>query len=87
MPDTVKNLWSWIVDKVKLVEKKVLAAGVWAFVATAAVGVLQRLQVDQTLIGGLPPQVQWLVLALVPAAVTFLGAWAASHTPRPDLEG
>jgi hypothetical protein len=64
---------------------------VWATVATV-VGTLIAALLTQALavVPGLPDAPGWLVTVLVvlgPAVLTWLGAWLAPHTERPDLPG
>jgi hypothetical protein len=64
---------------------------VWATVATV-VGTLIAALLTQALavVPGLPDVPGWLVTVLVvlgPAVLTWLGAWLAPHTERPDLPG
>lgn len=65
------------------VEKKVSAASAASYLAfTGLLGVLAAVQDNVRLIGWLPDSVTPFVLALLPAAITFVAGWKAKHTPR-----
>lgn len=68
------------------VEKKVKAAtGVTYLVVAVGLALVELLSDDPSLVGFLPPWLQPILLALLPAAGAFLSGWQAHHTPRPDL--
>ncbi|MER5892269.1 holin [Streptomyces sp. NPDC001876] len=65
------------------VEKKVTAASAGAYVAsTGLLASLAAVQDDARLVEWMPGVLSPFVLALVPAAITFVGGWLARHTPR-----
>lgn len=64
------------------VEAKVKAATSATFVVSLVVAVLNAVVADDQLLQPLPAWLQPLIIALVPAAVTFLSGWQAKHTPR-----
>ncbi|MBV7671364.1 holin [Streptomyces halstedii] len=65
------------------VEKKVTAASAGAYLAsTGLLASLAAVQDNARLVEWMPDGLAPFVLALVPAAVTFVGGWAARHTPR-----
>ncbi|MFF3398235.1 holin [Streptomyces sp. NPDC002659] len=65
------------------VEKKVTVASVAAFLAsTGLLAILAAVQDNARLVGFLPDSLAPFVLALVPTGITFVGGWAARHTPR-----
>ncbi|KUH38376.1 MULTISPECIES: hypothetical protein [Streptomyces] len=65
------------------IEKKVTAATAGAYVAsTGLLAALTAVQDNPGLVGWLPDALEPFVLALVPATLTFVGGWAARHTPR-----
>ncbi|MFF5759686.1 holin [Streptomyces longwoodensis] len=65
------------------VEKKVTAATAGTYVAsTALLAGLEAVQDHSELVGWMPPALAPFVLALVPAALSFVSGWAARHTPR-----
>lgn len=64
------------------VEEKVRVATAASFLVSVAIAVLNSVAADSALLGPLPDWLQVAVIALVPAAVTFLSGWAARHTPR-----
>ncbi|MET7914472.1 holin [Streptomyces avermitilis] len=68
------------------VEKKVTAASVLAYLASlAGLAVLGAVTDDPSLISGMPNALEPFVLALVPAAASWIAGWAAPHTPRSDV--
>jgi len=64
------------------IEAKVKAATSATFVVSLVVAVLNAVVADDQLLQPLPVWLQPLVIALVPAAITFLSGWQAKHTPR-----
>jgi hypothetical protein len=65
------------------VEKKVTWASVGAYLgSTGLLAILTAVQGDAGLVAPLPDPTEPFVLALIPAAITFVGGWAAKHTPR-----
>ncbi|MFB8772087.1 holin [Streptomyces broussonetiae] len=65
------------------VEKKVTAATAGTYVgSTALLAGLEAVQDHQELVGWMPSALAPFVLALVPAAITFVSGWVAKHTPR-----
>jgi hypothetical protein len=69
------------------IEKKVTAASIAAYLAsTGLLAVLTAIQDNAGLVGGLPDPLEPFVLALVPTAITFVGGWAARHTPRGPVD-
>lgn len=65
------------------IETKVTIATFASLVAGVLLAVLTAVQSDPTVIAGLPDTVQFLVIAALPPVLTFLGGYAAPHTPRP----
>jgi hypothetical protein len=66
-----------------IVEAKVVASSAASFAASMAVAVLNQVEDDHELLGSTPAPVQFVILAVIPTAITFLGGWSAKHTPRP----
>jgi hypothetical protein len=64
------------------VEAKVKAASTAAFLVGLLIAVLNAIVADNSLLGPLPSWLQAPVLALVPAALTWLAGYQARHTPR-----
>ena len=65
------------------VEKKVTASTAAAYVgSTGLLAGLEAVQDNAELVGWMPPALAPFVLALVPAAITFVSGWVAKHTPR-----
>lgn len=87
MLSNIKAAIAWVKTKWGAVEAKVKAAGLWALLASVAVELLTNIHDTGALLGSLDPTVRFVVLAAIPPVVTFLGAYAARHTHRPDLEG
>jgi hypothetical protein len=69
------------------VEKKVTAATAGAYVAsTGLLASLEAVQGHADLVGWMPSGLTPFVLALVPAAITFVSGWKTRHTPRGSAE-
>ncbi|MCF2130101.1 holin [Strepomyces sp. STD 3.1] len=65
------------------VEKKVSAATAGTYVgSTALLAGLEAVEDQAELVSWLPPGLAPFVLALVPAAITFVSGWVAKHSPR-----
>jgi hypothetical protein len=65
------------------VEKKVTAATAGTYVGSIGLlASLQAVQDNAELVGWMPSGLTPFVLALVPAAITFVSGWAARHSPR-----
>jgi hypothetical protein len=64
------------------VETKVKSATSATFVVSLIIAVLNGVVADDSLLQPLPAWLQAIVIPLVPAAITFLSGWQASHTPR-----
>ncbi|MET7321531.1 holin [Streptomyces sp. NPDC005549] len=67
------------------IEKKVKASSVLAYLASlAGLAVLGGVSDDPSLISGMPDALEPFVLALIPAAGSWIAGWSAPHTPRSD---
>lgn len=66
------------------IEAKVKSATAATFVVSLLLAVLNSVVADDSLLGPLPSWLQPVVIAVAPAAVTFLSGWAAQHSPRAD---
>lgn len=64
------------------VETKVKAATASTFVISLVLAVLNDLNGDAQLLAPLPDWLQVIVIAVVPAGITYLTGWQARHTPR-----
>lgn len=64
------------------IETKVTAATATTFVVGLVVATLNAIQADTSLLNPLPAWAQAPLLALVPAALTFLAGYQTRHTPR-----
>ncbi|MFJ1657146.1 holin [Streptomyces anthocyanicus] len=65
------------------VEKKVSAATAGTYVgSTALLAGLEAVEGHAELVSWMPSALAPFVLALVPAAITFVSGWAAKHSPR-----
>jgi len=64
------------------IEAKVKSATAATFLVSLVVAVLNTVAADDSLLGPLPSWLQPIVIALVPAALTFLAGWQAKHTTR-----
>ncbi len=65
-----------------MVEKKVKASTVAAFIVGALIAALNAVQDNPDVLGPLPTWAQTLIIALAPPLVVFLGGYAAPHTHR-----
>ncbi|AIV35631.1 hypothetical protein [Streptomyces sp. CCM_MD2014] len=69
------------------VEAKVKAGTALTYLAgVAGLSVVNAVQGDPLLIGGLPDWLEPFVLSLLPAAGSAIGGWIAPHTPAPDAD-
>ncbi|MFE9890296.1 holin [Streptomyces scopuliridis] len=63
------------------VVRPVASAGAYVG-STGLLAALVAVQDNSRLIEWMPDGVTPFVLALIPAAITFVGGWAAKHSPR-----
>lgn len=76
-PDPKPSAWTrW------KIELKVVAATAATFAVSILMAVLNLVQDNHALLGSLPSALQFVILAVIPTAVTFLGGYLAKHTPR-----
>jgi hypothetical protein len=68
-----------------VIEAKVIASTISSFVIGAAIAWLNAAEQDPHLLGNVPVWAQTLLIAVIPAVVTFLAGYQAAHSPRPDL--
>lgn len=61
-----------------VIESKVIVSSLVTLVAGCAAAVLNEVETNATLLGGLPPWAQALVLCLVPPLLTFAGGYATT---------
>ncbi|MGW6481330.1 holin [Streptomyces sp. NPDC055059] len=67
------------------IEKKVKASTAVSYLASlAGLAILGAVTDDPSLISGMPDALEPFVLALIPAAASWIAGWAAPHTPRSD---
>lgn len=67
------------------IETKVKAGSAIAYLLSlAGLAILGGVTDDPSLISGMPDALEPFVLALVPAAGSWIAGWAAPHTPRSD---
>ena len=59
-----------------VIEAKVASSTLVTLAASIGVAILNGVLADSTLLGGLPPVVQALVLGVIPPLVTFLAGYA-----------
>ncbi|GGX40763.1 holin [Streptomyces noursei] len=64
------------------IEAKVRSATAASFVVSLLIAVLNAVAGDSRLLAPLPSWLQAVVIALIPAALTFLAGWQAPHTAR-----
>lgn len=67
------------------IELKAWAATVGSLAAGLVLAVLEALADNPAMLEALPAWARFLIIACTPALVTFLAAYAAPHTRRPDL--
>ncbi|WP_406501976.1 holin [Streptomyces sp. NBC_01590] len=68
------------------IEAKVKAASAATFLAGIAIAALNAVAADSSLLGPLPSWLQAPLLALVPAALTWLAGYQARHTVRDHVD-
>ncbi|MFF2502206.1 holin [Streptomyces sp. NPDC058067] len=68
------------------IENKVKSATTATFLVSLLIAVLNQVVADNALLGPLPSWLQPVIIAVAPAAVTFLSGWSAAHTPRVSSE-
>jgi hypothetical protein len=68
------------------IEAKVKSATAATFVVSLLIAVLNSVVANDSLLGPLPSWLQPVIIAVAPAAVTFLSGWSAQHTPRVSPE-
>lgn len=67
----------------KAVAPKVYSSTVFAYLGSAGLlAILQAVNDNHALLGGLPPQVAAFVYAFLPALLTFVAGYVAKHQPR-----
>lgn len=67
------------------IELKVIAATAATFAVSVVLAVLNEIQNHHELLGSTPGALQFVIVAVIPTAVTFLSGYMAKHTPRlPD---
>lgn len=64
------------------VEAKVKAATTATFLVSLVLAVLNSVAADESLLDPLPGWLQAVLIAVVPAGITFLSGWQARHTSR-----
>ncbi|MEU6527883.1 holin [Streptomyces sp. NPDC046928] len=68
------------------IETKVKAGSALAYLLSlAGLAILGAVTDNPSLISGMPDALEPFVLALVPAAGSWIAGWAAPHTPRSDV--
>ena len=58
------------------VEAKVTAASLVTLLASLALALLNALQTDSSILGGLPPALQFVLITIIPTLATFLAGYA-----------
>jgi hypothetical protein len=64
------------------ISPKVIAATAGSFFASALLGILLAVQSTPEILGGLSPAIGLLLMAIIPAAVTFLSGYAKTDPKR-----
>ncbi len=68
-----------------MIEAKVIASTIGSFLVSAAIAWLNVVEQDSHLLGAMPVWLQTLLIAVIPAVITFLSGYQAAHSPRSDL--
>jgi hypothetical protein len=66
-------------------ELKVKAMTAVTALVSVGIAVLNDVQSDSSLLGGVPALAQGIILAVVPTVIVFLAGWNTSHTPRTNV--
>jgi hypothetical protein len=67
------------------IELKVIAATAATFAVSVVLAVLNLVENNHALLGSTPAVLQFVIVAVLPTAITFLSGYMAKHTPRlPD---
>jgi len=69
-------------DPATTVSPKVIASTLGSLIASAVVGIILAIQASPQVLGGLPPVALFLIVALLPTAVTFLSGYVKSDPAR-----
>lgn len=69
------------------IELKVIASTAAAFAVSIVVAVLNVVQDNHALLGSISSPLQFILLAAIPTAVTFMSGFLAKHTSREPSGG
>lgn len=69
------------------IELKVIAATAATLGVSVALAVLNTVAGDHELLGPVPSALQFVIVAVIPSAITFLSGYMARHTPRGPAGG
>lgn len=64
------------------IELKVIASTAATFVVSVVLAVLNAVQDNHALLGSVPSALQFVIMAVIPTAVTFTSGYLAKHSPR-----
>jgi hypothetical protein len=64
------------------IELKVVATTAATFGVSVLLAVLNAVQDDHALLGSIPAALQFVILAVLPAAITFASGYLTRHSPR-----
>lgn len=64
------------------IELKVIAATAATFAVSIVLAVLNLVENNHALLGSTPAVLQFVIVAVLPTAITFLSGYMARHTPR-----
>lgn len=67
------------------IELKVITSTAMTTAMGIGAAVLNAVEGNHALMGGLGATYQALILAIAPGLLTFYAGWKTKHTPRPDL--
>jgi hypothetical protein len=68
-----------------IIESKVMTTSLMTLIGSVGVAVLNAVAANSSLLSGLPALAQFIIIAAIPPAVTWLTGYVTPSTARPDL--
>lgn len=68
-----------------IIETKVMSTSLMTLIGSVGVAVLNAVAANSSLLSGLPALAQFIIIAAIPPAVTWLTGYVTPSTARPDL--
>lgn len=68
-----------------IIENKVQTTSLMTLIGSVGAAVLNAVAANSSLLGGLPALAQFIIIAAIPPAVTWLTGYVTPSTARPDL--